>query len=387
MPEALKTLSDYVKNGVILSTCNRTEVYSIVGHESSGSRSIIQFLNDYCRWEAERFAPYLYVYSQRDAASHLFKVASGLDSMVVGEDQILGQVKKAYQASLSLGVSGSVLSHLFTRAIRTGKKARHQTGISRNGGSISSAAVQFAKKHLGRSAHGSALIVGAGETSRLTSKALARNSKLDIMITSRTYEAASQLAKEIGGTAVPFDQLPDVLSTVDLLISSTDAPNFIIDKFTVEGVMQKRNGRPLLMIDIALPRDIHPEVGTLDNVSLHDIDELKDLAELNRKGKKRAADTVEVMAEAEADRFMAWWDSQEVVPTIKALKSRAEQIRRTELDRAVRKLGSLSKEEHLKLEVLTSAIVKKLLHGPVVRLKSKEDGHSYVKILKELFQL
>ena len=307
--------------------------------------------------------------------------------MVVGEDQILAQVKEAYQASLSLNTAGPVLSQLFNHAVRMGKKARHQTGISRNGISISSAAVQFAKNALNSSASGMALIIGAGETSRLTGKALAKKFGWDMMIASRTYDAASHLATEIGAEAIPFDRLPQALSKADLVISSTDAPTFILERPTVERAMQERGGRPLLMIDIALPRDIHPDVGKVDNVSLHDIDELKELAEQNRKGGKAEAAKVEVMVEAEADRFMAWWDAQEVVPTIKALKDKAELIRRGELDRTLRKLKGLSQEEQRKVEALTSAIVNKLLHEPVVRLKSGKDGHSYVKIMRELFQL
>ena len=387
LPGALQTMSAYVKTGVILSTCNRTEVYSMVGHERSGRQSIVRFLADYRKCAAEDFTPYLYIYSQSDAVRHLLRVASGLDSLILGEDQILGQVKEAYQAALSLKVMGPTLSHLFSHAVRMGKRARHQTGLSRNGGSVSWAAVQFAKKALAPVAKGKVLIIGAGDTSRLTGRALVKSLACDTLVTSRTYQKAQQLAGEIGGRAIPFDGLPEALSAVDLVISSTDSPTFVLDRPVVEDAMQARDGRPLLLIDVAVPRDIHPDVGEVANVSLHDMDELKETAELDRKGKEEEAAKVEGMVEAEADGFMAWWASQEVVPTIKALRTQAETIKRQELEKTLRRLKGLSPEERRSVEALASAIIAKMLHNPLVRLKNSQDGHSYVRVLRELFDL
>ena len=384
---ALKDLMSYVKTGVIISTCNRTEVYSVVGHEGSGAQNIIRFLADHHNCSVDHFSPYLYIYSQRDVVRHLFRVASGLDSMILGENQILGQVKDAYKTALSLKVTGPILSKLFSHALRMGKRTRQQTSINRKDVSISSAAVEFAKNKLGSLDNCRVLIIGAGQTSELIGKALVKSFGCDTVIASRTYPRARQLAREIGGRAIPFDKLPEALAMVDLVISSTDSQTFILERPTVENAMGARNGRPLLLIDIAVPRDIHPEVGKVGNVSLRDIDELEELAALNRKDREEAAAKAEAMVDVEADKFMAWWDAQEVVPTIKALRVKAELIRSRELDRTLRRLKGLSQEERQRVEALTSAIVNKMLHDPLVRLKERADGHNYVKVMRELFQI
>ncbi|MBI2846681.1 MAG: glutamyl-tRNA reductase [Chloroflexi bacterium] len=386
LPVALDSLKKYVKHGVILSTCNRTEVYAEVGHTGSGMKNIARFLSDFFDTPDIYFSPHLYTFSQSFAIRHLFMVAAGLDSMVVGEDQVLGQVKYAYETAQSRGALEQVLYKLFRHAIQVGKAVRQQTKAGKNGRSVSAVAVELARETLGSLGGRTVLIIGAGDVGKLTGKALVRDWGCRAVIVSRTFDRAVELAQLVGGEAVPMERLPEMLITSDMVISSTASPTFVLNRENVEAAMVRRNHRPLLLIDIAVPRDINPEVSKIRNVTLRDIDDLRKVAEASSGGSEELA-KAEAIVEAEVDKFIAWWDSLEVVPTIKALRRRAELIRQAEIEKALRLLNGIRAEDKGKIEALTLAIVNKMLHPSLVRLKKREDGKDYVRAAQELFGL
>ncbi|MEE9324843.1 MAG: glutamyl-tRNA reductase [Dehalococcoidia bacterium] len=384
---ALLRLTSHVKQGVILSTCNRTEIYALVGHPKSGAQNIMRFLSD-CRGIAsQELPPYLYQYAQQEAVHHLFQVAAGLDSMVLGEDQILGQVRDAFESAKKAKTVGPAFDNLFRRAIRVGKRARHETQISRNGVSVSSIAVEFAKKTLGPQGEHKVLVIGAGEMGELTAQAVVKDWGLRPTITSRTYERAVKLARKVKGEAVPFDAMVEALAEADVVISSTESPSYLFGPEEVAKALTMRQKPNLCFIDISVPRDIDPAVGRLENVTLYDIDSLRREAELGVRGKEEEVARVEAMVEEGVRDFMGWWDTLEVVPTVRALRDKIEAIRAGELEKALRQLNGLSDKEKQRIEALTSSIVNKILHQPVTRLKRPEDGRDYVRVLRELFDL
>ncbi len=390
MEAALAALREKTPEAVILSTCNRTEIYAVVPSAEAGVIEITSFLADFHGSPSARFAPYLFSLRGREAVSHLFAVASGLDSMILGEPQILGQVREAYLAALAQDTAGTLLSWIFHHAMKVGKQVRTDTNISRSAVSVSHAAVELAKKVLGSLADHSVLLVGAGEMGQLAARNLLDNGCERLVVTNRTYSRAAELASRIRAAPAEFARLPQLLTEVDVVISATGAPNFVLNAGMVREAMPHRADRPLLLIDIAVPRDVDPQVRELDRVFLHDIDDLQAVCAANLEERRKEVDHAQEIIDAEVDLFESWWGSLQVVPTIRALRDRAEEIRQAELQKAISRMGDLSDRQRSVLEALTIGIVNKMLHQPTVRLKAHGGNGanaSYVQILRDLFAL
>ncbi len=390
MESALSALREKTPEAVLLSTCNRTEIYAIVPSAEDGAREVANFLADFHAVPVERFAPYLFSQSGREAVAHLFAVASGLDSMILGEPQILGQVREAYLAALAQDTAGTLLSWVFHHAMKVGKQVRTDTNISRSAVSVSHAAVELAKGIFGTLADRSILLVGAGEMGQLAARNLMDNGCARLVVTNRTYSRAAELATRFGGTPKEFDRLPELLGEVDVAISATGAPSFVLTAEMVRQALRGRAGRPLILIDIAVPRDVDPLVRQFEQVLLHDIDDLQAVCTANLEERRKEVGRAQGIIDAELNLFETWWGSLQVVPTIKALRDRAEAIRQIELQKALPRLGELTDRQRSVVEALTVGIVNKMLHQPTVRLKAQGGngaGTNYVQILRELFAL
>jgi len=388
LPAALRALKEEYGNGAILSTCNRTELYVVRHGRHPGRSELLRFLGRLKGEDAEQRKNRFYFATHQRAVDHLFRVTAGLESMVLGETEILGQVRTAYAASASAGASGPILDRLFHAAIHVGRRARSETAIGRYSVSVSSTAVGLARKILGDLRGSTVLVVSAGEAGKLTARNLKETGVARLLVTSRTQERAAELASDLGGQALPFDQLDRALAESDIVISSTGAPTFLIDQPLLEAAVRRRNGRPLLLIDIAVPRDVDPSVRQFENVHLYDIDDLQAVAGANMREREKEVGKVEALVEEEVSRFVEWYRALEVIPTIAALRQHAERVRRLELDKTLARLPDLSPDEKARVEAMTRAIVKKMLHQPITRLKSEgSDGELYVAALRDLFDL
>lgn len=390
LPAALGRLPSYVPSGVILSTCNRTEVYASVGHQSSGQRALTRFLADVSGVPEPELKRYLRVYWQEDAARHLFRVAAGLESMIVGEGQILGQVREAYEAAARTGPLGPELSRLFTSALTVGKRARTETAIARSAVSISQAAVELAHQALGRLSDATVLVIGAGKMGELAARHLRDKGVGRILVSTRTAERATRLVEQLGGEAWPLARLGDALVLADVVVSSTTSEQYVITRGLLEPLLAQRDGRPLVMVDIAVPRDIEPSTGELPWVHLYNVDDLRDICAANLEQRRRESEKIAVIIEDELQKYVRWWQAREVVPTIAALIRKAEAIRQDELNRAYGRLSTLSERDRNTVNALTLAIMNKLLHEPIVRLKERGaalDGQHYLHAVRELFDL
>ncbi len=395
MDSALSALHERTAEGVLLSTCNRTEIYAVVPSAEDGLREIMGFLGDFHggRFHGahpEHMTRFLFSLSGQDAVRHLFAVASGLESMIIGEPQILGQVRQAYVAAAARGTAGPVLSWVFLHALKAGKRVRTDTGISRNAASVSHAAVEVARKALGTIAGRSILLIGAGEMAELAARNLLDNGCTDLVVTNRTYKRAVALATQFGGRAAEFKQLPRLLAETDIAITCTGAPAFVVHPEDVRSAMELRPERPLFLVDIAVPRDVDPDVKQVANVFLHDIDDLQLVRAANLEERQKEAAAAGEIIEDELRAFDLWWSSLHVVPTIRALRDRADEIRRVELEKALGRLGDISDRQRSTVEALASGIVNKILHQPTVRLKSccaDHSGTAYAMTLRELFGL
>jgi glutamyl-tRNA reductase len=358
---------------VCLSTCNRTELYfSHQDPDVAEQLAADALLGD----EVE-----LYRMRDEEAALHLFRVAAGLDSLVPGEGEILGQVREAYEA----GARGPVLDRLFSEALRVGKKVRTETAIAESPSSVSSAAAALAQQVFGELTGCSVLLVGAGEVSELAARALTARGATIGAVTSRTQESAERLAEAFDARTVPFDDLGRELEQVDVVVSSTSSPEPVLSREQVPN----RHGRPLFVIDLAVPRDVDPAVAELEDCYLYDIDDLQAVVRESLSGRRREAERAEAIVEQEAKRFRDWQASLHVVPAIASLRERAESIRSGELAKAEGRLEGLSESERRTVESLTTQIVNKLLHVPIVRMKeaAATEGAGYVEVARHLFGL
>ena len=369
---------------VLLSTCNRTEVYLAAPHAISAG-PVIALLREL---KGEDGVPddAFYHLTGRDAARQLFRVAAGIESMVLGESEILGQVRAAFTAASAANTHNAVLSRLFHAAVRVGRRARSQTEIGRHAVSISSTAVALARRTLGDLSCRTVLVVSAGEAGKLAARSLAESGASRLLVTSRSARRARALAADLGGEPVPFEPLGQAMAEADIVISSSAAPRFLIARQEVAQAISQRDGRPLLLIDIAVPRDVEPAVRELPQVHLYDIDDLQALVEQNMGARRREVANVERIVEEELGRFGEWLRARGVVPTVAALRARADAVRQGEVARTFKRLRDLTPQQRDRMEAMANALVKKLLHDPIACLKG-DDGERYVAAARELFGL
>ncbi len=382
--------NEIVEGAVILTTCNRTEVYATARDIEKGMVVLRDFLADYSGIDYEHFRDYFYQPNCYDAILHLFQVASGLDSMIIGEPQILGQVKEAHQKAMDAGASDGVLNALFQKAIHVGKKVRTNTDIDRQQFSISHAAVELARDILGELTEKTVMIIGAGEMSELTTRYLMTNGVQSVIVSNRSYEKAVTMAEKFEGRAVRFDKLATELECADILISCTAAEHYVIREDNCRKVLEARNGREIIMIDIAVPRDIAPELQDIDGVFIYDIDDLENVVDANYMERQKAVAEAEKLITEELAKFNEWLASLYVVPVITAIKSWGDSIKKNEINRALNRLGKVSEREEKIIESMANSIVNQLLHFPIVNLKEmacSEQGHLYAEVFKKFFAL
>ena len=374
----------------ILSTCNRVEIYARANCQDSAINSIKQFICDFHGLSILELEDHFYSYRNEDAVEHLFRVSSSLDSMVLGEAQILGQVKDAYSLAKDLRSTGLVLNQLFEKAFSIAKKVREETGIAERSVSISSAAVELAQKIFDDLENRTVMLVGTGEMAELAAKHLISYGVKTVYVTSRTYDRAVNLARSLNGSALGFDDFKNELYRADIVITSTSAPNFIIKKEMVEQAIQDRKNKPIFFIDIAVPRDIEPDINSLENVYLYDIDDLQIVVSANMKEREKEAENAMNFINQEVTKFNNWIGSLDAVPTIVEIRNKAENIRNEELEKALKKIDNLSESDKETLRLMSSSMVNKILHKPTIKLKEKtqsEDGHIYLKAIRHLFHL
>ncbi|HTK17386.1 MAG TPA: glutamyl-tRNA reductase [Acidimicrobiia bacterium] len=374
---------------VVLSTCNRIEVYARCTHFHPAVGDVSAFLADYSGADSDDFADLLYTYYDDAAVAHLFSVAAGLDSMIVGESEILGQVREAWQAALREGTAPQ-LAGLFRHAVESGKRVRTETGIGRHPVSIPSAAVSVAAEHLGTFEGAKVLVIGAGQMATGLASTLRSRGVEQVWIANRTLERAEQAAERIGAQAIPLSEIADTLVDADVMLSSTASTQVLVERATVEMVMACRGGRPLLVVDVALPRDIDPGVREVNDVTLLDLDDLKDYARRSAEKRRGEIGKVRDILAAEIERYRAVRSSREVAPLVTSLHDLGEEVRVRELERFRAKLEQLDPDQRAVVEALTQGIVNKLLHEPTVRVKDAAGtprGEYYSDALAALFDL
>jgi len=380
-----------VEQCVILSTCNRTEIYALAGEAEAGRAALIAML------EKVRGATYaeiencLYYYCGPEAVAHLFRVTAGLDSMILGETQILGQVKEAYDQAVQHGAVGKELHGLFQQGVKCAKKVQTDTKINHNSVSVSYIAVEMLRKELGSFEGMRVLVIGAGKMSRLTLKHLHALGVQDIWVTSRTHKRAQVLAGQFEGKTVDFSRKKETLPAIDIIISSTGAPHLLLRKDDMEQVMKRRSNKPVFIIDMAVPRDIDPAIGELKNIFLYDMDSLQQVVAGNQQEREKEAAAARNMIALEAEEFLAWFKTYKVAPVIRALRYKADQIRHAETVKCMEgKLNRLSEKEKLAVENLTKSVVNAILKEPILRMKSnaqREHNEDYINSLLHLFDL
>jgi glutamyl-tRNA reductase len=391
LPEILNGLREagQIDEAMILSTCNRVEVYTRVAEAMPLDR-LADFLATTHGRTLQELDTYVYRLSGDEAVRHAFRVAASLDSMVIGEPQILGQVKEAYQIAEEAGTLGSVLNALRNRSLACAKRTRTETGIGHNAVSVSYVAVELARKIFGSLKDRNVLLVGAGKMSELAAKHLVRQGARATVLGGRRFERAAELAAALGGRAMPFESLREELGRADIAISGTGAPGIVIHPADVEAARTARHRRPLFLIDIAVPRDVDPSVRDMEGVFLYDLDDLRSVAEANLRERRKQAAAAEALVEREVHEFLDWQRSLDVVPLLQELRRRADEIRRNEIEKVRTRLGPLTPEQENALEAATSAIVNKLLHPSMVQLKEvSRNGHGaeHLGLLRKLLGL
>jgi glutamyl-tRNA reductase len=382
---ALESMKEHLGQGVILSTCNRSEFYTLAA-DSPSPDGLLDFISDYFSVPASELTPHLYTYRGEDCVRHLFRVAAGLDSMILGESQVLGQVRDAFATATLAQACRGPISRLFHRALRLGKRVRRETGLGKNALSVSRACVELARSAIGDLTERKILVIGAGEAGKLAARALARAGAGQILVTNRTLSRAQELARQIGGQAISFEDTRSALAEVDIAIGSADVPSFLLGMEDVATAVECRRGAPLLLMDIGVPRNFDPAVREIPGVVLYNTDDLDEVARVHRRELEEEARKAEDLVAQEAEQFMAWWHSLEVIPTVAALRRQAEAIRQRELARALKKLPDLTPQDRASLEAMTRAIVNKMLHDPVALLKERRSPH-HLQMARELFRL
>ncbi|MBI4842627.1 MAG: glutamyl-tRNA reductase [candidate division NC10 bacterium] len=376
---------------MLVATCNRVEVYAVSEGPVEGAvEGITDCLATYRNVPKTDFLDKLYTYTAGEAVRHVFRVASSLDSMVVGEPQILGQVKTAYSIAQAREATGIILNNLLEQAFHVAKRVRSETGIASSAVSVSSAAVELARKIFGDLTGRSVLILGAGEMAELALRHLLDDGVRSVLVANRSYDRAVALARQFHGRAVTFESFRQEMVGADIVISATSAPHVILKKEDMQAIIQQRRHRPIFLIDIADPRDIDPGCNAVDNVYLYNIDNLKSVVEANLKERKREAERAEVIIDREVGVYLTWLRSLDVVPTIVSLRQRVEQIRGAELQKALGRMDDLTPEQREVISAMSHAMVNKILHQPMTELKRRaalQDGHLYTSVLRRLFGL
>lgn len=375
---------------VLLSTCNRTEVYATCQTLEAGHDAMAQFLATARSVAPDDLKAHVYTRAEADAARHLFRVASGLDSLVVGEPQILGQVKQAYASATELHATGALLNRLFHTAFTAGKRVRSETELAEGAVSVSYAALGLARKICGDLRHASVLVVGAGEMAELTARHFAAQQPKRMTVCSRTIAHAEALAREVGGTVVAWGELDAALGQADVVVTATGATKPILDRARIQAVLRHRRGRPLFLIDIAMPRDVEPAAAEADDVFLYNIDDLQSIVNESLARRNSETSRAESIVNQEVERFMGWARSRTAMPTVVALRQRFDAIRRAELDRLAPKIAGLSPDARARVDEITRLIVEKLLITPTEQLKALPDQElqsSYADALSHLFAL
>jgi glutamyl-tRNA reductase len=389
LPKALHDLisRDNVSEVVLLSTCNRTEIYVVAERYHGALQDVRNSLAELTHLAPEDFADYLYAFHDAAAVGHLFSVASGLDSAVLGESEILGQVRQAWEAASAEGAAGPALHMLFRHALEVGKRVRTETGIGRSTTSVSTAAVALAAERLGGLAGRRVLVLGAGEMGEGMVGALSASGVAEVLVANRTTERAELLAERVGGRAVPLFDLPAALAGVDVLLTSTGAQSVMVDHADLEGAMAARDGAPLLIVDVAVPRDVDPSAGALEGVTLLDMDDLRAFADAGLAERRRESVRARALIDDEVARFHDASTARQVAPVVASLRDRVEAIREAEVARLGR---GLDDEQRAAFERLSRGLVGKLLHEPTVRLKDAAGtprGERLADALRELFDL
>ncbi len=392
VPEALKTLNGYdgVRESLILSTCNRVEIYASVIDGEQGRGQIKKFISDYHKLSPESLDRSLYIHTDNAAVRHTFRVASSLDSMVVGEPQILGQLKDAFDIALKTKATGTLLNKLLKKAISVAKRVRTETRIAESAVSISFAAVELARKIFGELEGKTVMLLGAGEMAELAARHLLNNGVKSVLVANRTFERAVEMAKEFSGSAVRFEDFPKEMVMADILICSTGAPTYVVKHEAMGRVLRDRRHKPIFMIDISVPRNIDPEVNKLDNVYLYDIDDLQGVVNSNVQGRQKEAEKAEEIITQEVDTYLQWVRSLDAVPTIVDLREKIEEIRKCELEKTLSQLNGISEGQRKVVEILTTSIVNKIVHAPIVVLKQEANGDrgdEFSRFVRRLFNL
>jgi glutamyl-tRNA reductase len=372
----------------VLSTCHRLEVYAVSRRRDF--QDLVAFIGESTGVPEKEFVSHAARREQREAVTHFFRVSSGLDSMVLGETQILGQVTDAYEIARACGGAGPILSALFRAAIHAGKRARTETAISRNAGSVSSVAARLAAEQIGDIADAHVVVIGAGEMAELAVEALRHRDAKRITVVNRTHERAAELASRWQAEALGFDRIADALRAADIVVTSTGAPHIVLSRDLVEDVMATRPDRALILIDIAVPRDIDPGVNEVANVSCFDIDDLESRLNDSMSERQKAVPQVEAIIEAEADEFMEYLHALDIVPVVTALRAKAEKIRCVETEKTLRHLAHLSEEDRARVEFLAKSVLDRFLHEPTLRLKaSAGSGRAaeYAAAIRYIFDL
>jgi glutamyl-tRNA reductase len=375
---------------MILSTCNRVEIAITSDEDSNPEETIEQFLSDARQVDRDWVSPYLYHHSGQDAIRHIFRVASSLDSMVVGEPQILGQLKQAYAAAKERGSVSGFLDLVMTRAFSVAKRVRTETDIGQSAVSISYAAVELAREIFGSLKERKVMLIGAGKMSELAARHLHRSGASSISVTNRTRERAEEMAQVFSGRILEYDRFQQFLPEMDIIITSSGAPHYILRKEDMRRVIEARKNRPVFIIDIAVPRNVEPAVNELDNVFLYDIDDLQRVVNENLQGRLKMAEEAEQIVAEEVERMMSRLKAREIAPMIVSLQEQLEQVRVGEIERARGKLGKLTPEQEEAIHALTRGIVNKIAHGPISELRkqaAQPEGHHFVSVIRRVFRL
>jgi glutamyl-tRNA reductase len=389
LPDALRELTEFpgIEEGMIVSTCNRVEILARAKDSECDLRGFVQ---KYYGFDRDQFEKYVFEHKHKNAIRHIFRVASSLDSMVVGEPQILGQVKEAYAVARAVGAVQSQLDALLTRAFAVAKKVRSETAVASSSVSVASVAVELAQKIFGDLNGKAIYLVGAGKMCELAARHLIAHGAGKIFVSNRTYERAVALARKFNGEAVPFEKLYDTVDRADIIISSTGAPHTIFRKEHGERFLKTRKNRPMFFIDIAVPRDIDPGLNDLDGIFVYDIDDLQQVVASHLGDRKREAERAEMLVAEEVDRFESRLQTLEVVPTIVSLQEHLETVRQAEIDRLRGRLGELTPEQEMAVEALTKGIINKIMHTPITTLKSAArdpEATTVIDLVRKLFNL